>query len=195
MVITIIFAIVRAAITTVGVERQMDPIWMYLWTSIELNVGKPPPLLIRLDSCLVCSAIVVACVAPYRTLFIRDRSPSIPRPLRLRANAKDNAFKIFTSSRKLPKGASDDTWSTAELPYLAPWVDNSGTLAPDPNRLGVLESCEDTLTANTLPSEVHWVEEEIDERRRDDDAIASDPVHPLSPLQKAHESRKFGTLN
>lgn len=34
------FAIIRATITTVGVKRQIDPLWMYMWTSIELNVGK-----------------------------------------------------------------------------------------------------------------------------------------------------------
>lgn len=39
VIITMIFAIVRATVTTVGVKRQIDPLWMYLWTSIELNVG------------------------------------------------------------------------------------------------------------------------------------------------------------
>ncbi|KAF2798004.1 hypothetical protein K505DRAFT_191595, partial [Melanomma pulvis-pyrius CBS 109.77] len=52
VVITIVFAIVRAAITTIGATNQMDPIWMYLWTNVELNV-----------------AIIIACVAPYRSLF------------------------------------------------------------------------------------------------------------------------------
>lgn len=40
VMITIIFAIVRAAITTLGVRRQMDPTWFYLWTIVELNVGE-----------------------------------------------------------------------------------------------------------------------------------------------------------
>lgn len=40
VIFTIIFAIVRATITTVHANEQMDPIWMYLWTVIELNVGK-----------------------------------------------------------------------------------------------------------------------------------------------------------
>lgn len=39
VIITMTFAIVRATVTTVGVKRQIDPLWMYLWTSIELNVG------------------------------------------------------------------------------------------------------------------------------------------------------------
>lgn len=39
VIITMIFALVRAIVTTVGVKRQIDPLWMYLWTSIELNVG------------------------------------------------------------------------------------------------------------------------------------------------------------
>lgn len=39
VIITMIFAIVRATVTTVGVKRQIDTLWMYLWTSIELNVG------------------------------------------------------------------------------------------------------------------------------------------------------------
>jgi len=40
VIVTIIFAIVRATVTTTGVKRQIDPIWMYMWSSIELNVGK-----------------------------------------------------------------------------------------------------------------------------------------------------------
>lgn len=40
VVFTMIFAIVRATITTVGVQKQIDPVWMYMWTSIELNVGE-----------------------------------------------------------------------------------------------------------------------------------------------------------
>ena len=43
VVFTIIFAIVRAILTTLHVDMQMDPIWMYLWTSVELNVGKLIP--------------------------------------------------------------------------------------------------------------------------------------------------------
>lgn len=39
VVITMTFAIVRAIVTTVGVKRQIDPLWLYLWTSIELNIG------------------------------------------------------------------------------------------------------------------------------------------------------------
>lgn len=42
VVLTIIFAIVRATITTIGVKKQMDPTWVYMWTSIELNIGKSP---------------------------------------------------------------------------------------------------------------------------------------------------------
>ena len=40
VVFTIIIAIVRATLTIIRVDQQMDPIWIYLWTSIELNVGK-----------------------------------------------------------------------------------------------------------------------------------------------------------
>jgi|SRR5690242_853402 len=40
VIITMIFAVIRAAITTIGVKRQIDPLWMYLWTSVELNIGK-----------------------------------------------------------------------------------------------------------------------------------------------------------
>ena len=43
VIITIIFAIVRATITTIHVRQQIDPIWMYLWSNVELNVGKMPP--------------------------------------------------------------------------------------------------------------------------------------------------------
>lgn len=43
VIVTMIFAIIRGTITTVGVKRQIDPLWMYLWTSIELNVGTKSP--------------------------------------------------------------------------------------------------------------------------------------------------------
>lgn len=39
VVATIIFAIIRAAVTTSGVSNQMDPIWLELWTILEMNVG------------------------------------------------------------------------------------------------------------------------------------------------------------
>jgi hypothetical protein len=42
VVITMIFAILRAALTTVGVKYQMPPVTMYMWTNIELNVGESP---------------------------------------------------------------------------------------------------------------------------------------------------------
>lgn len=40
VVITMVFAIVRAALTTTRVSKQIDPTWMYMWSIIELNVGK-----------------------------------------------------------------------------------------------------------------------------------------------------------
>lgn len=40
VIVTMIFAIVRAVITTVGVTRQIDPIWFFMWTTIELNIGE-----------------------------------------------------------------------------------------------------------------------------------------------------------
>lgn len=40
VIITMIFAVIRATITTIGVKRQIDPLWMYLWTSVELNIGE-----------------------------------------------------------------------------------------------------------------------------------------------------------
>ncbi|PSN71564.1 hypothetical protein BS50DRAFT_570891 [Corynespora cassiicola Philippines] len=107
VVVTMIFAIVRATITTINVNAQMDPIWMYMWTNIELNV-----------------AIVVACVAPYRTLFIRERTPSF-QPTHQRRSFKEAVAKVkqaFSSSGRGTEG--DDTWSTAELPHLEPWAEN-----------------------------------------------------------------------
>lgn len=39
VIITMIFAVVRATVTIVGAKRQIDLLWIYLWTSIELNIG------------------------------------------------------------------------------------------------------------------------------------------------------------
>jgi hypothetical protein len=40
VIVTMIFAIIRAAVTTSNVSNQMDPIWVELWTSLEMNVGE-----------------------------------------------------------------------------------------------------------------------------------------------------------
>ena len=40
VIITMVFAIIRATLTTSGVREQIDPTWMYMWSSIELNIGK-----------------------------------------------------------------------------------------------------------------------------------------------------------
>ncbi|KAH7130796.1 hypothetical protein B0J11DRAFT_603180 [Dendryphion nanum] len=110
VVITITFAIVRAVITTVNVKNQMDPIWMYLWTNIELSI-----------------AIIIACVAPYRSLFLRDRRMSHPHNRR-QSPMKQAFSKVFSSSKSRSR-ETDETWSANEMPYLAPWVDNERTLS------------------------------------------------------------------
>ncbi|KAF2705459.1 hypothetical protein K504DRAFT_414361 [Pleomassaria siparia CBS 279.74] len=114
VLITIIFAIVRAAITTVGVTNQMDPIWMYLWTNIELNV-----------------AIIVACVAPYHSLFLRNQTqhpyhrPSPPRDPSFSCRFRQAISKIFSlQPGKTVSYRGENPWSAADLPYLAPWVSN-----------------------------------------------------------------------
>lgn len=68
-------------------------------------------------------AIIVACVAPCRSLFIRSRANSqeAHRP----QNPGNQVRKLWTSSlsrssRRTPVG---DYRSTIELPYLAPWVE------------------------------------------------------------------------
>ncbi|KAJ8113882.1 hypothetical protein OPT61_g4094 [Boeremia exigua] len=108
VIVTIIFAVVRATVTTIGVKRQIDPLWMYLWTSIELNI-----------------AIIIACVAPYRSLFIRNRTP-VQEPYR-HSNIKERARKFWSShcssSRSSGRQEREENWSTMELPYLAPWVE------------------------------------------------------------------------
>lgn len=149
VVITITFSIVRAAITTIGVENQMDPIWMYLWTNVELNVGKlishhstpssihPSPRVSKYYQADSTStpAIIVACVTPYRTLFLRNQTqypahhPS-PWPHSSSTSClKSTVSKVFSLSsspwsKSKSNGGYPETWSTAELPYLAPWVSN-----------------------------------------------------------------------
>jgi len=56
VLITITFSIVRAAVTTVNVTKQMDSPWVLVWSSAEANI-----------------AIVVACIGSFRMLFIQHR--------------------------------------------------------------------------------------------------------------------------
>lgn len=118
VILTIIFAVVRATITTIGVRRQIDPMWMYMWTSIELNiVNTHEDIFNRMLSSR--SATIVACVAPYRTLFIRrrDSKQQAPRP---HASLKDPAFKLFSSSGRSVR-TEDTSCAYDDMPYLAPW--------------------------------------------------------------------------
>ncbi|KAH7074562.1 hypothetical protein BKA63DRAFT_566231 [Paraphoma chrysanthemicola] len=94
VIITILFAVLRATLTTVGVKQQIDPIWVYMWTSIELNVGK--------------------------TLFLRDRNRVAPPSLQLRT-LKQKTLKLFTSSNEPVAQRREHLSSIEELPYLAPW--------------------------------------------------------------------------
>lgn len=118
-----IFAIVRAIVTTARVKRQIDPIWMYLWTSIELNIGRGTVETQEIIELTMSIAIIVACIAPYRSLFTRgrDNSHEIHRPQSL----KGRAHKLWTSSFSRPhrQTAEEEDRCTMDLPYLAPWVE------------------------------------------------------------------------
>lgn len=56
VLVTITFAIVRATVTTAGVQRQMDIPWVMVWSSAEANI-----------------AIVVVCIGSFRMLFVQNR--------------------------------------------------------------------------------------------------------------------------
>ncbi|KAL5407504.1 hypothetical protein PMIN04_011702 [Paraphaeosphaeria minitans] len=53
VLVTITIAIVRAALSTVGVTKQMDSPWVLVWSAAEANI-----------------AIVVACIGSFRMLFV-----------------------------------------------------------------------------------------------------------------------------
>ncbi|KAJ4346702.1 uncharacterized protein N0V89_010634 [Didymosphaeria variabile] len=56
VLITITFAIVRAALSTIGVTKQMDSPWVLIWSGAESNI-----------------AIVVASIGSFRMLFVQNR--------------------------------------------------------------------------------------------------------------------------
>ncbi|KAJ4988665.1 hypothetical protein SVAN01_05798 [Stagonosporopsis vannaccii] len=167
VIITMIFAIIRATITTVGVKRQIDPIWLYMWSSIELNV-----------------AIIVACIAPYRSLFIRSREHE-PEPRRhhdIKARARKLWSSYCSNSWSLRRQQGDENWSAMELPYLAPWVDNGCGVQQVPGiegkvrDYGATRSCtreDPSMTAN-MPYLAPWIEEQneaIEPARESRDAL------------------------
>lgn len=56
VLVTITFAVVRAAVSTVGVTKQMDSPWVLVWSAAEANI-----------------AIVVVCIGSFRVLFVQNR--------------------------------------------------------------------------------------------------------------------------
>jgi hypothetical protein len=184
VVFTIIFAVVRAILTTVHVGKQMDPIWMYLWTSIELNVGKTSFRLTPKSTCLTYAAIVVACIAPYRTIFLREREPKVSsiHP-RINHDLNARALKLFTSTKE------KDIVTPAESSVHAPWNNgegndgNCGERNPlgvwaedglEGPRLGVIPSASDSIDGTPWP-----------ERRRDnDEELAEVQKHIISRMPK-----------
>ncbi|KAF2868656.1 hypothetical protein BDV95DRAFT_609569 [Massariosphaeria phaeospora] len=112
VLVTIVFAIVRAAVTTTttsGVSNQMDPIWAELWTSLEMNI-----------------AIIVACVGSFRTLFTHDRRTKASRsskpskPSRTTAPTEDEIEEIILENRntadEVDSGPRESTTSLASDP-------------------------------------------------------------------------------
>ncbi|KAF1972671.1 hypothetical protein BU23DRAFT_155798 [Bimuria novae-zelandiae CBS 107.79] len=93
VIVTMIFAIVRVALTTTGVSRQIDPTWMYMWSSVELNI-----------------AIVIACIAPYRSFFLRAH-----------AAPPD----VHTAQRVPIKGGTSDAFAGSNT-RIAPWTEEAG---------------------------------------------------------------------
>ena len=113
VIITMVIAIVRAALTTSRVSKQIDPTWMYMWSIIELNVGNTYDFLDHYKLLTYRTAIVIACVAPYRTFFLRSRvftpESQVPHVVQLEGAAKDQAIE------GLPAGDS----------RIAPWMDEA----------------------------------------------------------------------
>lgn len=136
-------------------------------------------------------AIIVACVAPYRTLFIRDRNPS-PETFHPRLSFKAKAFKLFTSTERGSERerGEEDTWATTELPYLAPWPD-SKEYAPDTTTLdntdqgskGLPEPsrCDEPWLTAEMPHLEPWYENGTRER-----ACELQDAESLSPISTAH---------
>ncbi|KAH7345874.1 hypothetical protein BKA66DRAFT_22866 [Pyrenochaeta sp. MPI-SDFR-AT-0127] len=182
VVVTISFAIIRATVTTVGVKQQIDPVWMYMWTSIELNI-----------------AIVVACVAPYRALFIRDRSPP-PRSFQPRLSLKEKVSNLFASTEIFSRRRGErggHTWATSELPYLAPWPD-SKEHAPDTTLCNTGQDvegfqspsrCDEPWLTAEMPHLEPWYEEGKSER-----VCELQDADILSPIPTAH-LRSYHTLS
>jgi hypothetical protein len=70
--VTMIFAILRVTLIN-SFSRQPDPSWAYMWTSIEQNTGSHFRVSHYGEFPLTLSAIVVACLGSFRTLFVQDK--------------------------------------------------------------------------------------------------------------------------
>lgn len=134
------------------------------------------------------AAIIVACIAPYRSLFIRGREhehePHHPRNTKARAFWPSHCSKSWSSRRQ----QGDRNRSTMELPYLAPWVDNgqdanqAAGLEGKVRDYGATHMCtreDPSMTAN-MPYLAPWNEEQNDaiEPARESRAILSSLTPP-----------------
>ena len=99
-VITTIIAIVRT-INISALSRQPEVSWLYMWSSIEQCIGKKLFVTDSVDDirervfqssiCLRLSAIIVACLASFRSLFA-DQRARIAGPKHRPSNDSRNMF-------------------------------------------------------------------------------------------------------
>jgi hypothetical protein len=117
VIITISTSIIRASVVSSEAPRVIDTSWLYMWSAIEISVGK-------LDICLcnmnfsdnfVYLAIVVACLASFRNLFSRQTSRQNPK--RYEPSDRSNLFLQGGKSRRRIRTLIDVLVSTSDDPH------------------------------------------------------------------------------
>jgi hypothetical protein len=80
-IITMTIAIIRAALVTTATTADLDTPWVVLWSFIEQCIGKRRHLIL-LKPTNGQPAVMVGCLAFFKTLFTNSHPPSTPRQYR-----------------------------------------------------------------------------------------------------------------
>lgn len=102
VLVTVTFSIVRAALSTVGVTKQMDSPWVLVWSCAEASI-----------------AIIVACIGSFRMLFVQNRredreqrrGPGARAELRMRRVDKTTSVEQGASVEEMASVPESTEWS------------------------------------------------------------------------------------
>ncbi|KAH6663435.1 hypothetical protein B0J14DRAFT_644878 [Halenospora varia] len=97
-IITISFSIIRVAVVS-SASKLPDISWLYLWSSIE------PPI-----------AVIVSCLASFRTLFVKNEAPPPTTGGYFRSGEESFLKRMLNSGKKSASIAMSNLSGKAELP-------------------------------------------------------------------------------